>query len=79
MIFSDFQHKRQIDNFDPYNIVGYTNIPLQLMTSFVVQGQSQGHILLDVEKQTRGNFPHQRRPPHLRITEGGLKTFLFYL
>ncbi len=57
MIFSDFWHKRQIDDFDPYNIVGYTNIPLKFMTSFV--GQSQGHILLDVEKQTRGNFPHQ--------------------
>ncbi len=39
-----YWHKRQIDHFDPYNVllVIATNIPVQLMTDFVVQG----HILL---------------------------------
>ncbi len=37
-------HKRQIDHFDPYNVllVIATNIPVLLMTDFVVQD----HILL---------------------------------
>ncbi len=40
---NDFWHKRKIDHFDPYNVflVIATNIPVLLMTDFVVQG----HIL----------------------------------
>ncbi len=44
MIFTkypnDFWHKRKIDNFDPYNVLLAiaTNIPVLLMTGFVVQG-----------------------------------------
>ncbi len=44
MIFTyypnDFWHKRKIDNFDPYNVflAIATNIPVLLMTGFVVQG-----------------------------------------
>ncbi len=37
---NDFWHKRKIDNFDPYNVLLAiaTNIPVLLMTAFVVQG-----------------------------------------
>ncbi len=40
---NDFWHKRKIDNVDPYNVLLAiaTNIPLLLMTGFVLQG----HIL----------------------------------
>ncbi len=44
MIFTsypnDFWHKRKMDNFDPYNVLLAiaTNIPVLLMTAFVVQG-----------------------------------------
>ncbi len=47
MIFTeypnDFCHKRKMDNFDPYNVLLAiaTNIPVLLMTAFVLQG----HIL----------------------------------
>ncbi len=37
---NDFWHKREIDNFDPYNVflAIATNIPQRLKTGFVVQG-----------------------------------------
>ncbi len=37
---NDFWHKRKIDNFDPYNVLLAIakNIPVPLMTGFVVQG-----------------------------------------
>ncbi len=44
MIFTsypnDFWHKRKMYNFDPYNVLLAiaTNIPVLLMTAFVVQG-----------------------------------------
>ncbi len=40
LISNDFWHKRKIDNFDPYYVLLAiaTNIPVLLMTSFVVQG-----------------------------------------
>ncbi len=44
MIFTsfpnDFWHKRKMDNFDPCNafLAIATNIPVLLMTAFVVQG-----------------------------------------
>ncbi len=39
---NDFEHKRKIYNFDPYNIflVISTNKPVLLMTGFVFQGQN---------------------------------------
>ncbi len=35
-----FWHKRKIDNFDPYNVflAIATNLPVLLMTGFVIQG-----------------------------------------
>ncbi len=38
----DFCHKRKIYNFDPYNILLAiaTNIPVLLMTAFVLQGHT---------------------------------------
>ncbi len=35
-----FWHKRKMDNFDPYNVLLSiaTNIPVLLMTAFVLQG-----------------------------------------
>ncbi len=43
LIPNDFWHKRKIYNFDPYNVLLSidTNIPVLLMTAFVLQG----HIL----------------------------------
>ncbi len=44
MIFTyypnDFWHKRKMDDFDPYNVLLAiaTNIPVLLMTAFVLQG-----------------------------------------
>ncbi len=37
---NDFWHKRKINHFDPYNVflAIATNIPVLLMTGFVVQG-----------------------------------------
>ncbi len=37
---NDFWHKRKIYNFDPYNVLLSiaTNIPVLLMTAFVLQG-----------------------------------------
>ncbi len=37
---NDFWHKRKFDHFDPYNVflAIATNIPVLLMTGFVVQG-----------------------------------------
>ncbi len=36
---NDFWHKRQMDHFDPYNVLlAITNIPVLLMTAFVLQG-----------------------------------------
>ncbi len=37
---NDFCHKRKMDNFDPYNVLLAiaTNIPVLLMTAFVLQG-----------------------------------------
>ncbi len=37
---NDFCHKRKINNFDPYNVLlaVATNIPVLLMTAFVLQG-----------------------------------------
>ncbi len=35
--YDDFWHKRKIDNFDPYNAIA-TNIPVLLITGFVLQG-----------------------------------------
>ena len=46
MIFTeypnDFWHKRKIDHFDPYNVLLAiaTNIPVRLMTGFVIQGHT---------------------------------------
>ncbi len=53
MIFTkypnDFWHKREMDNFDPYNVLLSiaTNIPVLLMTAFVLQG----HIYEQVHNQ----------------------------
>ncbi len=43
LISNDFWHKRKMYNFDPYNVLLAiaTNIPVLLMTAFVLQG----HIL----------------------------------
>ncbi len=40
LIYYDFWHKSQINNFDPYNVLLAiaAKIPMLLMTSFVVQG-----------------------------------------
>ncbi len=40
LISYDFWHKRKIDHFDPYNVLLAiaTNIPVLLMTGFVVKG-----------------------------------------
>ncbi len=40
LIFNDFWHKRKMYNFDPYNVLLSiaTNIPVLLMTAFVIQG-----------------------------------------
>ncbi len=40
LISNDFWHKRQIYNFDAYNVLLAisTNIPVLLMTAFVLQG-----------------------------------------
>ncbi len=40
LITNDFCHKRKMDNFDPYNVLLSiaTNIPVLLMTAFVLQG-----------------------------------------
>ncbi len=40
LISYDFWHKRKINNFDPYNVLLAiaTNIPVLLMTGFVLQG-----------------------------------------
>ncbi len=37
---NDFCHERKMDNFDPYNVLLSiaTNIPVLLMTAFVLQG-----------------------------------------
>ncbi len=49
MIFTcypnDFWHKRKIDNFDPHNVLLAiaTNIPVLLMTAFVLQGHIYTH------------------------------------
>ncbi len=39
-ILIDFWHKRKMDNFDSYNVLLSiaTNIPVLLMTAFVLQG-----------------------------------------
>ncbi len=40
LISNDFWHNRKIYNFDPYNVLLFiaTNIPVLLMTAFVLQG-----------------------------------------
>ncbi len=40
LISNDFWHKRKIYNFDPYNVLLAiaTNMPVLLMTAFVLQG-----------------------------------------
>ncbi len=40
LISNDFWHKRKMDNFDSYNVLLAiaTNIPVLLMTAFVLQG-----------------------------------------
>ncbi len=40
LYYYDFWHKRKMYNFDPYNVLLSiaTNIPVLLMTAFVLQG-----------------------------------------
>ncbi len=40
LISNDFWHEIKMYNFDPYNVLSYiaTNIPVLLMTAFVLQG-----------------------------------------
>ncbi len=49
LITNDFWHKRKMDNFDSYNVLLSiaTNIPVLLMTAFVLQGHIRdagGHV-----------------------------------
>ncbi len=57
---NDFWHKRKIYNFDPHNLLLAiaTNIPMQLMTGFVVQGHKcQKLFILYSKKRTRTMCP----------------------
>ncbi len=52
---NDFWHKREMDHFDPYNVVLAiaTNIPQRLNTAFVLQRQILAH-------KTRG-YQHRQK------------------
>ncbi len=59
MIFTeypkDFWHKRKIDKFDPYNVflAFATNIPVLLMTGFVVQGHIYYFLLWNTKEDIK--------------------------
>ncbi len=44
---NDFWHKRKMDNFDSYNVLLSiaTNIPVLLMTAFVLQGHIYNYLI----------------------------------
>ncbi len=48
LISNDFCHKRKMYNFEPYNVLLAiaTNIPVLLMTAFVLQGHTCMHIYI---------------------------------